>query len=441
MSDFIHPTQFSEVAAAAKRVAGFQDDTGQYNAPSSALRSGAVIRSLAEIKQAEGLEHGDQTVVESCVQFLKLCELKWPNQVSSVALRNISDRKRSGVLFVPLTEDVVKLNSFLTAEATSLASTAAADASDFMAMTQVVLAKVIIFNRKRQGEASKVTLDDYNKKGKAQNSDVNLALTEFERSLLKVFDRVEIRGKRGRTVPLLLTEEVTSWINILLAARMTFIHADNPYLFASSGEHSHFRGSDVLRKFAMACGANKPDLLTSTRLRKQIASLAQVVCLKENELESLATFMGHDVRVHTHFYRMPLDVMQIARISKLFLAAEQGKISEFAGKQLSEITVEPEAEIEQVSDNDSESSASEHDSTQQVTSDTHQVEVSSSGSAGPCLAKKRKRVTMKRRQWTEAEKDAVRMHFATAIMNRRLPGKGIFIFLTITICACIRLAG
>ena len=184
------------------------------------------------------------------------------------------------------------------------------------------------------------------------------------------------------------------------------------------------RGSDVLRKFAMACGAKKPDLLTSTRLRKQIASLAQVVCLKENELESLATFMGHDVRVHTHFYRMPLDVMQIARISKLFLAAEQGKISEFAGKQLSEITVEPEAEIEQVSDNDSESSASEHDSTQQVTSDTHQVEVSSSGSAGPCLAKKRKRVTMKRRQWTEAEKDAVRMHFATEIMNRRLPGKG-----------------
>ena len=75
MSDFIHPTQFSEVAAAAKRVAGFQDDTGQYHAPSSALRSGAVIRSLAEIKQAEGLEHGDQTVVESCVQFLKLCQL------------------------------------------------------------------------------------------------------------------------------------------------------------------------------------------------------------------------------------------------------------------------------------------------------------------------------------------------------------------------------
>lgn len=76
--------------------------------------------------------------------------------MSSVALRNISDRKRSGVLFVPLTEDVVKLNSFLTAEATSLASTAAADASDFMAMTQVVLAKVISSTEKDKARRQKL---------------------------------------------------------------------------------------------------------------------------------------------------------------------------------------------------------------------------------------------------------------------------------------------
>ena len=252
--------------------------------------------------------------------------------MSSVALRTITDRKRSGVLFLPLTEDVMKLNTFLNVNAVSLAPPVATDVSAFMAMTQVVLAKVILFNRKRQGEVCKITVDDYKKKGKAQNSDAELSLTDFERTLLKVFDRVEIRGKRGRTVPLLLTDEVTSWTDTLVAARTTFINTNNPYLFASNGEHSHFRGSDALRKFSVDCGAKKPELLTSTRLRKQIASLAQVVCLNENELDSLATFMGHDLRVHTHFYTLPLDVMQIARISKLFLAAEQGKISDFAGK-------------------------------------------------------------------------------------------------------------
>jgi len=68
--------------------------SNEYHAPSSALRSGTVIKRLAEIKQAEALERCDQAVAESCVQFLKLCELKWPNEVSAVALRNITDRKR-----------------------------------------------------------------------------------------------------------------------------------------------------------------------------------------------------------------------------------------------------------------------------------------------------------------------------------------------------------
>jgi len=408
VSDAIHPSRFSAVAAATKNVAGFHGDSSEYHAPSSALRSGTVIKRLAEIKQAEALERCDQAVAESCVQFLKLCELKWPNEVSAVALRNITDRKRSGVSFVPLTEDVVKLNTFLNDQAKSFSPSVSSDISAFLAMTQVVLAKVILFNRKRQGEVSKVTVDDYHKKGKAQNSVADMSLSDFERSLLKVFDRVEIRGKRGRTVPLLLTGEVTSWIDTLLAARSTFIHANNPFLFATYGEHSHFRGSDVLRKFSADCGAAKPELLTSTRLRKQIASLAQVVSLKENELDSLATFMGHDLRVHTQFYRMPLDVMEIGRISKLFLAAERGTITQFAGKQLSEITIDAEVEdIEAVSDNDS------------LISDVEPLEME----VGSKEVKNKTRVLTKRQKWTETERDAVRCHFAEAIMSKRLPGK------------------
>jgi len=47
----------------------------------------------------------------------------------------------------------------------------------------------------------------------------------------------------------------------------------------------------VLRIFSGDCGAKNPELLTSTRLGKQIVSLAQVVSLKENELDSLATMI------------------------------------------------------------------------------------------------------------------------------------------------------
>lgn len=60
---------------------------------------------------------------------------------------------------------------------------------------------------------SKITVVDYHKKIKADASqDMMLALSEFERGLLQTLERIEIRGKRGRTVPVLLSEEMNEWI-------------------------------------------------------------------------------------------------------------------------------------------------------------------------------------------------------------------------------------
>jgi len=49
--------------------------------------------------------------------------------------------------------------------------------------------------------------------------------------------------------------------------------------------------------------------------------------------------------VHSEYYRLPNDVVQIARISKLFLAVEQGKLVDFAGKRLDEICIQADEEV------------------------------------------------------------------------------------------------
>ena len=43
--------------------------------------------------------------------------------------------------------------------------------------------------------------------------------------------------------------------------------------------------------------AEKPELLTSTALRKHVAILSQVLNLKDQELDILARFLGHDIRI------------------------------------------------------------------------------------------------------------------------------------------------
>jgi hypothetical protein len=420
MSDFIVPTKFRMVLDAAKECAGLNESASEYAAPSAAMKSGGILRRLTEIKQANALERGDTETAELCCQFMKLCDVNWSTEVSSVASRNLTDRKRSGVLYMPLTEDVVALNEFLVSEARRLLPTVTSSSESYASMTQTVMAKIIIFNRKRQGEVSKVTLQDYMKKGKADSSDVELALTDFERALLKTLVRMEIKGKRGRTVPILLTEEMLSWTDRLIEARSAFVPASNEYLFASLGPKSHFRGSDALRKFALLCHAKKPHLLTSTKLRKNVASMAQVLSLKEHELENLASFMGHDIRIHAQFYRMPLDVVQIARVSKIFLAAEQGRIAEFAGKELADISLD-DAVVE--GESGSETDVNEVDECESSASDATADNIPEVGSSESTQTLKRNRTIGSRKPWSEVEKNAVRSHFASYILQNKLPGK------------------
>ncbi|PIK37125.1 hypothetical protein BSL78_26039 [Apostichopus japonicus] len=66
------------------------------------------------------------------------------------------------------------------------------------------------------------------------------------------------------------------------------------------------------------------ELLRSTQLRKHIAAMSQVMALQDNELDVLANFLGHDVRAHRKYYRLPDATTQVAKVSKLLIALEGG---------------------------------------------------------------------------------------------------------------------
>lgn len=153
---------------------------------------------------------------------------------------------------------------------------------------------------------------------------------------------VEIRGKRGRKVPVILTPEVKDSIDLLIKTRKAVgIPDENPYIFARPNRQSldHMRAWDCLRKFAMDCDPplSNPTNIGSTKLRKYIATISQVLSLKETEVDWLARHLGHDIRVHRDFYRLHESTIEIAKVSKLLLTVDQGETRKFAGKTLAEI--------------------------------------------------------------------------------------------------------
>lgn len=59
-------------------------------------------------------------------------------------------------------------------------------------------------------------------------------------------------------------------------------------------------------------------------LRRHIATMSQIVNLESNGLENLATFLGHDINVHREYYRLPENTYQLAKCTKMLIAAKRG---------------------------------------------------------------------------------------------------------------------
>ena len=155
---------------------------------------------------------------------------------------------------------------------------------------------------------------------------------------------VEIIGKRGKKVPVILTAEMTRSIDLLIKTREAVaIPEKNPFVFARPNRQSLqcMRAWDCLRNISMQCQPPllNPANITSTKLRKYIATISQVLSMEEKEVDWLARHLGHDIRVHRDFYRLHESTIEIAKVSKLLLTVDQGETRKFAGKTLQEINL------------------------------------------------------------------------------------------------------
>ena len=247
---------------------------------------------------------------------------------------------------IPFTQDVQRFHQYLEQKSADAVKNLTENESPqaYAELARVTLAQIIVFNRRRAGEVSKMKLESFKKRDKTElHEDMAVGLTPFERKLTRHFSRVEIMGKRGRKVALLMNPEVVTAATLLANKRDACnVHNDNPFLFGRSQcpSTSFYRGQDCIRMFASQCGAKNPEYLRSTHLRKHVATLSQILNLKNNELDQLANFLGHDIRVHRDFYRLPEATIEMAKISKLLLAMEKGTLTKFQRKSLDEIEIE-----------------------------------------------------------------------------------------------------
>ncbi|XP_030851698.1 uncharacterized protein LOC115928539 [Strongylocentrotus purpuratus] len=449
LTSLISPNGFMTVLSAVKKVAGFDEENHLFNTPSLALKLGHTLRKAAFVLLSKALMDRDGDDMQKLVEkFIKLLDTCWGSEISTHALRTLYQRKRNQPKLLPLTSDVVALSRHLEVQAElcvdKLSSgTTIENHSTWRELNKTMLAHLIVFNRRRQGEISKMTLDDYNKikKGESHMVEGQLEmLKDWEKNLVKFLWRVEVVGKRGRTVPILVTDSMKSCVDTLVSHREEAgVNPSNKYLFAvaNSDTTSHVRGSDALRELSEACGAQNPSTLRSTKLRKHVATMSQLMSLRDHEMDALANFMGHDIRIHREYYRLPDAAMQVAKISKILFAMEgkAGNPVQLIGtaKSLDELQIKLDEEIdtgeqgpESCDDNcDSDVDSGDHDVERQLpgcsqkgTKRQRQTQHVLEEVDEQPIRKKRKTA------WSDAEKSAVQRRLgAFMTVHSKLPGK------------------
>ncbi|KAG5877457.1 hypothetical protein JTB14_024990 [Gonioctena quinquepunctata] len=438
--DILKPEMYDNLVTASKIISGYDDENKTFKASSLALHLGTNLKFLCDIAKKALItknplfptsdEKDRDQKLKEISEIRDMIENHSCNDLSSLANKVLNENKIEKPKLVPLTEDIRCFNNYITtlaSEAYKKLRNREDIPKNYKILAECSLCFVLVFNRKRIGEVQFLDINSYERDISSVNQEeFSNCLTEFEKNMSSCLKRVVVFGKGSKPVPILFTKLMQIYIELLLKIRKDteIVPKENKYVFANPGSTDRWMsGSHIIRKFAFKCGAKKPELLTSTKFRKQIATLLQLMNFQNDEMEQIARFMGHTEKTHREFYRLTEDTYQTAKVAKVLLLLNAGKGNEFKGKSLNEIEVDQEV-VDIFEDNISEEDIDESSSrgiTSYDTSDVSEITEHRVKSPKENISNSK---THRRIRWSDAEKKLVFKFFKKNIEKKKAPKKG-----------------
>lgn len=192
LCDFIKPGKFDVVVSGVKRLSKFQFQEGvqRVATPSLSLKVGHSLKKCVSILRGQALRRKDKDLQEEADTFEKLLESEWSCRVSHHSLSTLGASKYNKVEILPLAEDLEKLRKsilFKISSSTQILSEQP-QLGAWSQLAQATLARLVIFNKRRGGEASKMLSESYRHRPdwkQVNNPEIMASLSEFERELAK----------------------------------------------------------------------------------------------------------------------------------------------------------------------------------------------------------------------------------------------------------------
>ncbi|CAH0560639.1 unnamed protein product [Brassicogethes aeneus] len=413
----LHPSKFKTIVKAVRDISQYNIQTNSFGSPSLALQMGTLIKKAINAAYSAEIQRDVNSKEINNLNAMKnLINDQWASEVSTEAGQNLNINRFNKPTLIPTAEDIAKFKKYLDElldNFTKELNKAEENVKAYKTLSEVVYCSLLLFNRRRVGELQRIPLEIYLKNHNSQSSkEFENLLTPSEKILLSSLKRIVIKGKRGRGVPVLFDQLTTRGIESMIKKRNVYFKTYNEYLFGIPNTNSCISGYQVLRKHAtIALGdAKKIQCLTSTRLRKHLATICQIMKMGNSELEQLAKFMGHTSKTHEEWYRLPSDVYQTAKVSKILLLSQIGSIEKFKGCNIDEISLDDKIVESQKSD-----------------SEESDVEVNDNNEnfMRPSVDENKEKKVKRRRlcPWSDKEKKVTEDFFKTHIKQKKAPKK------------------
>ncbi|XP_065926796.1 uncharacterized protein [Magallana gigas] len=414
MHYFIAPKQFDRVVSCAVKACE-EDENADLKNPSTAIKLGYDLSRLANAKLGIGIKEGNDKAKTEASEFLQLLRMEWSVKVTKLARITLDVRHFNKRKELPDPSDIEKIAAYLVREIKNLDLTPN-NSNEIVFREAVVLAeaRLLLYNRRRPGELECLSIEAYKNRSMSVD-EANMALrshlTDFEKMLLKTQDLVEIRGKTGRGVPVLIpkeTNKVLEYLSDPVARQMASIRPENKYMFANTGRTVVRAGESLdLVKFRSEVALRFPERIYANNLRKHTATIAQALNLNDTEMKYICNHLGHTQKVHDLVYRQTSGMIERLDIAKLMLIQEFNVVGKYQNKKLSEIQFDELGTLERkIQDQDQEQQDTENAADQGKNVDDD-IDIEDDFTVCRKKAKKSERV-----RWSPAEEEEIKKYFS-----------------------------
>ncbi len=146
-------------------------------------------------------------------------------------------------------------------------------------------------------------------------------------------------GEAKKKGAYLFTEETIAAVCCIVENRdIAGVSPNNTYVFVRQYQDSlnHLDGWHTVKTVASKASLSRPDLISSTRIRKEVATTLQLLDMKEAESTWVSNHLGHAVNVHKQWYRQEGFTMELTKVAKVLMAKDDGVT--FHNKKMNHLT-------------------------------------------------------------------------------------------------------